>query len=120
MLLVFKGLTNKIVDWEQGIDWPILSKHRGMEEAHNMWYKIVRHIFTLQSTVHFGNLDFQSFWSMEISLHYVNTVKSTSFAEVCFWILLNSNIKVFPILTCDYSYDSTMDGFILQIAFIKR
>ena len=36
MLLVFKGLTNKIVDWEQGIDWPILSKHRGMEEAHNM------------------------------------------------------------------------------------
>ena len=36
MLLVLKGLTNKIVDWEQGIDWPILSKHRGTEEARNM------------------------------------------------------------------------------------
>lgn len=56
---------------------------------------------------------------MEISLHYVNSQINFICSNLLL-NLLNSNTKVFPILTCDYSYDSTMDGFILQIAFIKR
>lgn len=89
MFLVLKVLTSRIADWEQRIEWPILSKYR-----HNCFY-IVNYI------LEFWTFGLSNLWKLVSIIMWI--AKSTYLRQFVFEFteFKQKLIKVFPILTCN-------------------